>query len=72
MLFCLVLGDNIDKRFEIDIKIEKTVLTLQKAIKEAKKPSLDKIPYSKLKLWKLICTKVPSLFLLTVDKILRK
>ena len=60
MLFCLILDDNIDKRFEIDIKIEKTVSALQKAIKEAKKLSLDEIPYSKLKLWKVTICKTKN------------
>src|SRR2546425_916052 len=59
MLFCLVLDDNVDERFEIDIKKKRSVSALQKIIKKAKEPSLDEIPFSKLVLWQVtILTKV--------------
>ncbi|GET02713.1 hypothetical protein RCL_jg11678.t1 [Rhizophagus clarus] len=43
MLFCLILGDNIDERFEIGIETERTVSALQKAVEEEKKPAHDEI-----------------------------
>ncbi|CAG8536916.1 11796_t:CDS:2, partial [Racocetra fulgida] len=53
MVFCLVLGDDLSSRFEVNINMERTVSGLQKIIKQAKENAFTTIDADKLKLWKV-------------------
>lgn len=52
-LNCLVLGDERNHIFNIEIPATKTVSALKKAIKEEKSPLFDHVPADNLAIWKV-------------------